>query len=131
VTIAAGTEPVVRVNGTVAHFPDTGLLRLPGGGEIESDGSSFTLSWPDGSTWTISASDPLGLESRYSIRSTRQGRLVGGLLGSYDGDSENDLRIRDGAVIHQPEEVTPAFEAQLNGGFADSWRVRDDETLFD
>ena len=49
-----------------------------------------------------------------------------GLLGSLDGDPGNDLRTRDGRIMPQP--IT--FE-QLYQDFGESWRVAQEESLFD
>jgi hypothetical protein len=56
---------------------------------------------------------------------------ISGLLGNLDGEAANDIRIRDGEVIPQPNEPDPAFQLRVNGEFADSSRVSEEESLFD
>ncbi|HZO68920.1 MAG TPA: VWD domain-containing protein, partial [Kribbellaceae bacterium] len=48
-----------------------------------------------------------------------------GLLGNADGQSRNDLRLRDGTVL--PANAAPNV---LHGTFADSWRISDNESFF-
>ena len=54
------------------------------------------------------------------------GRDVAGLLGNADGDTANDLALRDGTVLAQPV----AFDV-LYGAFADDWRITDASSLFE
>src|SRR5699024_11657368 len=49
-----------------------------------------------------------------------------GLLGSADGDGGNDFTIRDGEVLEQPLSHDDLYDR-----FVDSWRITDDESLFD
>lgn len=49
-----------------------------------------------------------------------------GLLGSADGDVDNDFATRDGDVLNQP-----LSHDELYGEFVESWRISDDESLFD
>lgn len=51
---------------------------------------------------------------------------TGGLLGSADGDRGNDFTTRDGAVLDQPLSHDDLYDE-----FVESWRISDDESLFD
>ncbi|MEJ6397316.1 Ig-like domain-containing protein, partial [Yoonia sp. 208BN28-4] len=51
---------------------------------------------------------------------------VEGLFGNADGDSQNDLTLRDGTVLTLPIAAT-----ELYGAFADAWRITDAESFFD
>lgn len=51
---------------------------------------------------------------------------VVGLLGNADGDPADDLRTREGQVLEQPLDAE-----EMYGVFAESWRISDEESLFD
>lgn len=52
--------------------------------------------------------------------------LMQGFLGNGDGNRSNDFALRDGTLLP----ADPSWE-QLHGVWADSWRVRQSESLFD
>jgi hypothetical protein len=52
------------------------------------------------------------------------GVATSGLLGNNDGTSGNDLRFPDGSPVPAP---TPSM---IDGPYADSWRLTDDDSLF-
>ena len=52
--------------------------------------------------------------------------LLQGLLGNEDGLTSNEFALRDGTLLP----IDPSWE-QLHGEYADSWRVRQSESLFD
>jgi len=84
------------------------------------------LIWPDG-TWahaavTQSAGGWLDLSIGFSP--DRRGR-VSGLFGNFDAAPGNDLTTREGAVIQSDE------NSRLYGEFADSWRGKAADSLFD
>jgi hypothetical protein len=54
------------------------------------------------------------------------GTSVAGLLGTPDNDSANDLRTRDGLVLPQPITTNVLYRE-----FGASWRVTQEESLFD
>ena len=51
-----------------------------------------------------------------------------GIIGDRDGDPSNDLTTRAGQVV---EPDGPNFEQLLYGEFANSWRISQEESLFD
>lgn len=56
------------------------------------------------------------------LKDNRKGKVIG-LLGDYNGDRNNDLRVRDGAYIKSE------FN-QLYPSFANSWRIHQSQSLF-
>lgn len=56
------------------------------------------------------------------LSDARKGK-VAGLMGNYDGVSNNDLVLRDGTAVE------PIFSA-IHGAFADSWRITNPTSLF-
>jgi hypothetical protein len=131
-TLAAGTIRV-RLDGVPIT---TGSVAVPGGGRLtrRAGGVGFgnrgyALWWPDGSAAEIDQIGPWSLRLYLRPAAALAGR-VRGLLGDFDGDPANDLTRRDGTGLpHGPAEPPPF--GQLYPGFADQWRVRPAESLFD
>jgi hypothetical protein len=102
-------------------------VTLPAGGEVElvatRRGPTVMVSWPDGSALTATAVGRGGI--RYTLQPVpgRAGVLTG-LLGDFDGDSDNDIRPAGGEPVAEP-----TFEI-LYPGLADTWRVDEQTSLF-
>ncbi len=110
---AAGYEIFVNEARELGPFPH----RLPGGGSVVTSPNLVTVSWPDGTTLTARLR-PYDIGSVQLFLPEARAGLVEGLLGDFDGDRTNDLRIRGGEV------VTDDSERNLyDGGFRDSWSV--------
>jgi hypothetical protein len=96
----------------------TALSRaLPGGGSVLVGNDEATVSWPDGSVAKVRLYAAVMV-----LKPSRSGK-VEGLLGDYDGDRTNDLRVRNGRVL----------SGTLDGLYQDfrlSWRVPSGESLF-
>ena len=112
------------VDGAPVPLDDGGLMDLGAGASIQRAGNVYLVTWPghgnnrpQARIWqnSIKLAIPKGLRGRMS-----------GLWGDFDGNTDNDLKLRGGA----------AYDAKaggcdgLYGAFADSWRVRPDESLF-
>lgn len=95
---------------------------MVGDGEIYYDGEAVTLVYANGEQLRVDVFDGF-LSTSVSLAS---GRDVRGLLGNADGDTANDLALRDGTVLAQPVDF-----ADLYGPFADNWRISDVTSLFD
>jgi hypothetical protein len=65
------------------------------------------------------------IDIQLSLSTNRQTGTTYGLLGSNDGNSLNDLALRDGTVLGNP--ITAAI---LYGPFANDWRVIQENSLF-
>jgi alpha-tubulin suppressor-like RCC1 family protein len=95
---------------------DEGAYELSGGGSVAFAGTRASVTWPDLTQVTV------GLH-RHTIGSvtvvlppSRRGQ-VEGLMGNFDGDPGNDIRIRDGAVLVDPT------DEELYQDYRWSWRV--------
>ncbi|MEU8255576.1 VWD domain-containing protein [Micromonospora inaquosa] len=117
--------PTVRVNGAAPVSAPDGV-KLPRGGTVTTWGDgTVTVQWPDGAQLTAQPIGVWGLSVSVSAPTVRAGTLEG-LLGDHDGDPGDDLTVRNGRRVPQ----APPFEA-LYPGFADSWRVEAQRSLFD
>lgn len=102
-----------------------------------ADGSRIDFHVDDGvSTYTLTRADDAGsvriavrpggyLDTSVSVAAASRARTVG-LLGTPDGDTSNDLRSRDGRIMPQPITFN-----QLYQDFGESWRLAQEESLFD
>jgi Ca2+-binding RTX toxin-like protein len=93
-----------------------------GNGQVYFDGEALTVVYASGEQMRVDIFDGF-LNVSLSVL---EGHAMRGLLGSNDGNSANDLALRDGTVLAQPV----AFE-DLYGVFADDWRITDATSLFD
>lgn len=107
--------------GTLEVFIDgtqvsEGSHALSGGGSVSFGGTSAAVSWPD--LTQVSASlhrETIGALT-VVLPPSRRGK-VEGLMGNFDGDPGNDIRIRDGAVLLDPT------DEELYQDYRWSWRV--------
>ena len=149
------TNNPLRVDGKPTVVPG-GSLSLPGGGTItQIDRGKYIVQWPTGEQVGVSLSQFSGsalLDIDPAVPSTRQGQLMG-LLGDFNGNPNDDLRSRDGKVlppqqtINQITQLTEqtigqwvpiplskiesVFLEKLHKQFGDSWRISQQESLFD
>jgi len=125
VGIYADKERQLIINGEVQTRIDL-AVRLPGGGVVERHGSEVAVDWPDGSRLIV---DIYGYFLNYDFApAAALAPTLVGVLGSRDGVDANDLTTSAGAVL-DPDE--PAFFDRLHREFADSWRITQEESLFD
>lgn len=89
-------------------------------------GFGYRLTWPDGTEIELQNSAGWALQLLLRIGADQQGRPVG-LLGNADGDPADDLVTRDGTPVPDPAASTVA---SLHA-FGDTWRLQDQESLFD
>ncbi|NEP80128.1 MAG: hypothetical protein F6K39_19355, partial [Okeania sp. SIO3B3] len=59
------------------------------------------------------------------LSEARQGSIAG-LLGNFNNNPDDDITTRDGTVLEQPVST-----GQLYGQYANSWRITQEESLFD
>jgi hypothetical protein len=121
VVIELEADPRLRVDGQPA--PER-VVRLPDGGMVRQSDGSYEVIWPDRSSLDVavdSSGPTLNLELFPS--DTRRGQMSG-LLGDNDGNGANDVATREGQVFTNP--TKDDYQA-----FTESWRVREDESLFE
>ena len=122
----------IHLNGAPATV-GAGEIRLHGGGRVSRIdyelaafwGGAYSVTWSDGSEASVAPFGQWGLILSVTLSAVHRGH-VNGLLGNFDGDSSNDLASRDGHVLP----AKPSF-TQLYQVFANSWRIKQDTSLFD
>jgi hypothetical protein len=148
----SGTADVLKVNGIVQNLKDE-TIKLPSGALLQKKGSEYTIGSgreEQVSLRPIRVADLEFVNVTVSIPKGRQGEMMG-LLGDFDGDQNNDLRGRSGKVFPQRssygsvksaianllpipvqlDTIETAFFEQLNRDFGNSWRLSQEEALFD
>jgi hypothetical protein len=124
--VAFYTDPVrMTINGEVNERAEYATT-LPGGGIVERHGTEATVTWPDGSVLrahVYARFINFGLAPSATIAPS-----LFGVVGSLDGNMSNDVTSRDGLVL-DPE--APTFRELLHGQYANSWRITQEESLFD
>lgn len=122
---AAG-QPLVRVDGEPVEFDS--LVDRAGDGLAAGGG---VLSW-DGALHFLSAA---GHQVHVLVSAANYDVYVElaegeesweGLLGDRDGSADNDLRTRDGTSITSPPDFDELYDVLVA-----SWRISDEESLFD
>jgi alpha-tubulin suppressor-like RCC1 family protein len=106
---------------TLEVFVDGALVRdgafeLPGGGSVAFAGTDATVTWPDLTQVSVTLHRQTIGALTVVLPPSRRGQ-VEGLMGDFDGDPANDLRIRGGAVLVDPT------EEELYQDYRQSWRV--------
>jgi hypothetical protein len=116
--------PKLTVNGhglEVAPQP----VPLGGSGVVRRlDTDELSIVWPDGSEALLYQIGRYGFRLGLNLANGRRGS-VEGLLGNFDSNPANDLHPRGGSTFIRD----PTF-AKLYPGFADSWRISQQESLF-
>jgi hypothetical protein len=111
------------IDDKLASLPGSTLL-FSNGDSLRKDGDVVTLRWASGervSVTGVGASRALSIDA--TLPSTRLGQ-VHGLLGTYDGDRGNDMRLRNGSELGPPVN----WEQLMN--FGESFRIEASESLF-
>lgn len=93
-----------------------------GNGQVFFDGEALTVVYASGEQMRVDVFDGF-LNVSLSVL---EGHAMRGLLGSNDGNSGNDLALRDGTVLAQPVSF-----ADLYGTYAEDWRLTDATSFFD
>lgn len=121
VGIYAGEANPVFIDGVATPIADGGRLSV-GNGTVFRDGNEYTIVNDTGDGVWARVSTFLNL--CFFIDESRAGR-VEGLLGDGNGDTINDIALRDDTVLEQP-----VAAADLYGQYADSWRITDANSFF-
>lgn len=114
----------IRIDGAEPlDVPVGETVRLESGGSVRRLKEAWLALWPGGARVSVrvfSRTMDIGMVLPDAMRGT-----VRGLLGDFDGDPANDLRLDDGTVLERPV----AYET-LYGPFAAAWRIEQRESLF-
>ena len=115
-----GQDPMLYINGVPNELPDNSVS-LPNGGRVIKSGSRYSVSWPDGNGLV----ELRGRVSTIYLGESQEGNVMG-LLGNADGDPKNDITTRSGNNLG-----TNLDFYTLYPGYANSWRISQEESLFD
>lgn len=125
IMIAAKTGTPLRIDGEPVEMPEDSYRLIEDvGAAIIRTGKYYSVVWPDGTNLHVQNTVPTHLDVWLLPAEPRDGRLVG-ILGDGDEDG-NTFRTRGGRMLDSP----PDFDS-LYKEFADSWRIRQEESLFD
>jgi hypothetical protein len=122
-------------NGIPVSFPSGKMTQLDGGGQVWNSSGGYVIRWPDNSQIRVTLGG-FYMGVQMYIADTRKGGVTGGvtgLFGSAIGDAGYDLIPRGGGASL----VSPASFEQFYGdggyysGYAGSWRIAPDASLFD
>ena len=125
VGIYADSEEPILIDGVPTEIANDSSIAVGEGGGIFRDGDEYTLVYPNGEQIVANVRGESRVDIDLLLSENRQD-AVSGLLGDSDGNIDNDLTLRDGTVVEQPL----TFET-LYGDFANSWRISQEESLFD
>jgi hypothetical protein len=114
---------LLRINGQRSILAEGSVLSLRGGGRLLRQGNNFTISAPTQEFLQVSGGSTLTVN--LTVPKNRRG-TIRGLLGNNNGKAEDDLQTRDGKSLP----MNPSYD-QLYNVFGKSWRVSQDESLFD
>ena len=122
-------QPQVMAVGDILEFEDGTEIYYDGGGGIH-DSDVYTIFWPPVGDELSAVLEVSVLRSHiniygFGIYAPYSGRMRG-LLGTNNGNVADDIMTRGGTVLSQPV----SFE-DLYGTYAESWRITQDESLFD
>src|SRR5690554_1241322 len=123
-TFEAAREPMLYADGQPVDLR-TQTLELPDGASISmSSPHSYRVIWPDGAMLHVNG-DEDSINLKFDLPKTRRGQ-VRGLLGYFDDDPGDDFMTRSGQIIAQPAGFDVFYEE-----FGESWRITQEESLFD
>ena len=115
-------EPLV-VNGNSVNLANGGVF-VVGDSLIFRQGNSYTINSPENDQIKVDLNGN-HLNINAGLSSSRDGQIVG-LLGNSNNERSDDFSLRDGTVIG-----SSISNEQLYGEYADSWRITQEESLFD
>ncbi|ARI82599.1 VWA domain-containing protein [Microcystis aeruginosa] len=113
----------LKINGIAANLPD-GQLYAIGQNLIVRDGDSYSIFSANNDYINIDFNSTY-ININLGLAENRKGNLIG-LLGNYNGTTNDDFALRNGTVIGGT--ITTG---QLYGEYDDSWRITQATSLFD
>lgn len=127
VALFTDRSPALWVNGSPVTLGINQVLGLPHGGRVyrRAQGNRYVVAWPAGERLVADVNATAYMNLQVLLPSSRQGQ-VQGLYGNYNGSRQDDFALRDGSQLPQPLSFS-----EMYGPFAESWRITQDESLFD
>ena len=110
-------KPRIIINGDTQSLGNTGTFALPNGGAVSYRNGETSVGWIDKTSVTVSLGEDIMGSLDVHLTDRRRGK-VEGLLGDFDGDSQNDLKIRNGDVLESYDLDV------IYSTFRESWRVK-------
>ncbi|MDI1446371.1 phospholipase D-like domain-containing protein [Polyangium sp. 6x1] len=124
VSIYARPTTRLVVEGNDVPLTSYGVVSV-GSGKVEWHDNQFLLRFGGGEKMMVRVHPGDHVDVELRLPDGYQG-LVTGLLGNFDGSISNEFKLRDGTPLEQPL----SHEA-LHDTFADSFRISQEESLFD
>jgi hypothetical protein len=125
VGIYARRTPPVVVEGTGYRTLKGHRGKPPASGITRRSNDTYVVSWKNGDALIVEWHEGF-LDVSLRVEPTRQGDWQG-LLGDDDGETANDIALKDGTSFSSP----PIYFSELYSSFAEEWRVQPDNSLFD
>lgn len=142
----------LRINGEAIALKDE-TVKLPNGGFIQKQGKEYTIESSRGEQVVIRPIKVAGLQFlnvTVVVPSNYQGQMTG-LLGDFDNNPGNDLKTRGGKLLPSKsnysnvrwalsnflptpiplDELEKSYFDSLYRDFGDSWRIKQEDSLFD
>jgi hypothetical protein len=118
-------NPISHINGIPQQLTEGSTKKLPNGGQIVKRGNLYSITWADKHSLVEVKANSDGFATNVHVDDFYKGKLIG-LLGNADGSPQNDLNKRDGTALGMKLDF-----ATLYPSYADSWRISQQESLFD
>ncbi|MGH1396542.1 MAG: VWD domain-containing protein [Trichormus sp.] len=145
-------KATLRVNGEVITLKDE-TVKLPDGGFLQKQSTEYTIESPRGEQVIIRPIKVANLpfvNVTVTVPNNYQGQMTG-LLGDFDRNTNNDLKTRGGKLIPSRssysnvrlalsnflpipiplDEFEKSYFDKLYRDFGDSWRIKQEDSLFD
>ena len=130
VMISANPDAPLRIDGELVDVPEGEGINLGADGAAVlhrkwGKFTGYTVIWPDNTNLHVELMNDALLDLNLLLAEERDGR-VEGILGNADGgNGENDFVTRDGKALTAPLEFDTLYKE-----YAESWRVKPEESLF-
>ena len=126
VALYADRDPALWIDGEGGERPsEADLSSLPEEASIHRVASDeYEFAWPSGEEVTVELSgNPLDINATFP--EARSGQIAG-LWGFYNGTPRDDFVTREGRQLQSPIDYETLYR-----DFGNSWRIRQNESLFD
>ncbi len=123
----AGDAPAVRYDGEILAVGDGETVDLADGVSLTRTGNIYQVNWPGEDAAQVRVSAGRWINLTVYPAAAHAGRLEG-LLGDFNGARGDDIKPRDGAPL---DTSRPISVTDIYGVFGDSWRLSQEESLFD
>ncbi|MEG3931156.1 VWD domain-containing protein [Microcoleus sp. T3_B1] len=117
----------VFINDQPTQIADNSYLSV-GQGRIYHQGDQYTIVYPSGDQIDIDTQASFKginyLDINIYLTKEREDKITG-LFGNNNNKQEDDIALRDGTILQ-----SPVSRNDLYGKYADSWRIKQEESLF-